>query len=308
MGKVIVVTDSSATVPVQLADELDVRVVPIVLAMNGRVYRDGVDVTAGELYRWLRANKHIPTTSAPSVGRFLRVYLAAAEDASGILSIHMSPNLSRTYDSAVTASQLVDSVPISVLDSRSVAMGQGFVVLAAARAAAAGADLEATRACAMEVAEKVRLLACLDTLVYLHRGGRIGTAAALAGAVLQIKPVLSVVDGQVGVFARPRTRTKAIDAMVHDIEESTAGRRLHAAIFHADALEEAESLRARVAQQFECDELHVVEFTPVMGAHTGPGVLGVAFHVARDAPREQATGQVYARADAKHQGSHHPLR
>lgn len=285
MGKVVVVTDSSATVPVQLAQELDIRVVPIVLAMNGRVYRDGVDVTAGELYQWLRANKHIPTTSAPSVGHFLRTYLDATEEASAILSIHMSPNLSRTYDSAVTASQLVDSIPIQVMDSRTVAMAQGFVVMAAARAAVAGADLETVQARAMEVATKVNLLASLDTLVYLHRGGRIGAAAALAGAVLQIKPVLWVTDGQVGVFAKPRTRSRAIDAMLQHIEDVAGGRQIHAAIIHADVQKEAEDFRRLVAQQFECIELHVVEFTPVMGAHTGPGVLGVAFYETSDPPR-----------------------
>jgi DegV family protein with EDD domain len=282
VGRVLVVTDSSATVPEHLAQELDIRVVPVVLAMNGRVYRDGVDVSPGELYRWLRAEKLVPTTSAPSVGHFLQVYLAAAQEASGILSIHMSPKLSSTYDAAVTASQLIDSVPIHVMDSHTVAMAQGFVVLTAAREAAAGADLEAVQARAEAVAAKVNLLACLDTLQYLHRGGRIGGAAAFAGALLQIKPVLSVIDGHVGLFSKPRTRSRAIRTMVQRMDEVAAGRPICAAIFHADVPDEAESLRRLVAGRFDCAELHVVEFTPVMGAHTGPGVLGVAFHQASD--------------------------
>lgn len=278
MAKVIVVTDSSATVPVHLARELGIRVVPIVLAMNGRVYRDGVDVTAGELYRWLRAEKHIPTTSAPSVGHFLRLYVSAAEQASGILSIHMSPMLSSTYEAAWTASQLLESVPIDVIDSRTAAIGQGLVVLAAAREAAAGADLESVRGRAEDVAGKIRVLAALDTLVYLHRGGRIGRAAALAGSVLQLKPVLSLQDGQVDLFAKPRTKPRAVRTILRRMEDEVQGRRIHVGIFHADVPQEAEELRELVDRHFDCIELHVVEFTPVMGAHTGPGVLGVAYY------------------------------
>ncbi len=282
MGKVAIITDSSATVPLHLARRLGIRVVPIVLAMNGRVYRDGVDVTAGQLYRWLRAEKHIPTTSAPSVGHFLRAYMTAAQDAPSILSIHVSSKFSSTYDAAVTASRLLDSVPIQVMDSRTAAFGQGFVVLAAARKAAEGADLEAVRAQAEEVAADVKVLASLDTLTYLHRGGRIGGGAALAGAVLRLKPVFSVEDGRVEVFAKPRTKPRAIRTMVQHMEDVVDSRRIRAAVFHADVADEADELCGMVEQRFDCIELHVAEFTPVMGAHTGPGVVGIAFHQARD--------------------------
>jgi len=275
---VVIVTDSNAAVPTDLARELDIRVVPIVMALNGYTFRDGVDITPGEVYRLLRDGTVPPTTSAPSVGDFLRVFALASQTAAGIVSIHLSPKLSATYSAAVAASHLIDEVPIRVINCHSAAMGQGFVVMEAARAAAAGSDLETVIARAKEVASKMHLLATIDTLEYLHRGGRIGGAAALLGTVLQIKPVLYVADGHVDVFARPRTKSKAVQIMLQQMAEQADSRPLHVAILHADAQEEAERLRQTIADQFDCDELYVTELTPVMGAHTGPGVLGVAFY------------------------------
>jgi DegV family protein with EDD domain len=279
MKKVKVITDSTATIPEALLQELDIRVVPVLLNLGGRSYRDGIDMTPAEFYRRLRANKHLPTTSAPSVGDFLRVYAAAAQEAAGIVSIHLPPRLSATFEAAKVASQLVDSPPIRVVDSRSATMAQGFVVLEAARTAAAGGHLGAVVARAEEVAAKVHFFAMLDTLEYLYRGGRIGGAAALLGSMLQIKPVVYLANGRAEAMARPRTRGRAIECMVQRMAEEIDGRPVHAAVMQADARPEAEELRERLAEEFQCVELYVTEFTPVMGAHSGPGVLGLAFYV-----------------------------
>jgi DegV family protein with EDD domain len=278
MNQVAVVTDSSANLPGDLAQELNIRIVPVLLTFEGQTLRDGVDITPGQVYRWLRANKHIPTTSSPSVGDFVRVYAAAGREADGIVSIHLSPRFSATYNTAVAASQLVDHVPIRVVNCHTVAMGQGFVVLEAARAAAAGADLEAVIARATAVAAKTNLLATLGTFEYLYRGGRIGGAATLLGTMLQIKPIVYVADGHVDVFAKPRTKARAIRLMLQRMAEVADGRPLHVAILQADVPDEAEALRQQVTERFDCAELYVTEFTPVMGAHSGPGVLGVAFY------------------------------
>ena len=277
MSKVVVVTDSSATVPDELAQELGIRVVPILLNMDGHTYRDGMDITPGDVYRWLRANKHLPTTAAPSVGDFLRVYAEIAQEASGIVSIHLPPELSATYAVASTSSQLVDDVQIRIVDSQSVAMGQGFVAIEAARAAAAGANLDAVVARAEQVARQVHVFATLDTLEYLRRGGRIGGAAALAGTLLQIKPMVYVAGGTVNPLAKPRTMSRAIRLMLDELARAAEHAPLHAAILHADAPDEAEELRQRVEASFDCAELYITEFTPVMGVHAGPGVLGIAF-------------------------------
>lgn len=277
MSKVVVVTDSSATVPADLVQELGIRVVPVLLNMNGQTFRDGLDITPGEVYRRLRASKRLPTTAAPSVGDFLRVYAAVAQEVSGIVSIHLPPELSATYTVASTSSQLVDDAPIRIVDSQSVAMGQGFVVLEAARAAASGADLDAVVARAEQVARKVHVLATLDTLKYLRRGGRIGGAAALAGTMLQIKPMVYVAGGTVNAFAKPRTMSRAIRLMLEEMAKEAEDLPLHVAILHADVPDEADELRQTVESRFDCAELYVTEFTPVMGVHAGPGVLGVAF-------------------------------
>lgn len=279
MRKVAIVTDSSATLPKDLVQELDIHVVPLLLTFDDQTFRDGVDIMPGEVYRWLRANKHIPTTSAPSAGDFLRVYAAAGREASGIVSIHLPAWLSATYNTAVVTSRLVDGVQIRVLNCHTAAMGQGFVVLEAARAAAAGADLDMVVARATKVAPKMNLLVAVGTLEYLYRGGRIGGAAALLGAMLQIKPILYLGDGQVDVFAKPRTKSRAVRIMLQRMAELADSRPLHVAILHADVLDEAEDLRQKVVDQFNCAELYVTEFTPVMGAHVGPGLLGVVFYV-----------------------------
>lgn len=279
MKRVVVVTDSNATIPEALVRELDIRVAPILLNLAGRTYRDGVDMTPDEFYRILRTTTHVPTTSSPSMGDFVRVFAAAGQEAAGIVAIVLPPQLSGIHNLAVMASQLVDGPPIRVVDSGTAAMAQGFVVLEAARAAAAGADLEEVVARAKEVASRVRFYAVLETLEYLHRGGRIGAAAAWAGSMLQITPVLRVLHGQVEPFARPRTRRRAIQVMLDEMARQVGDRPVHAAICQADALEEAEDLKRRVEELFDCTELYVTEFTPVMGAHAGPGLLGIAFYV-----------------------------
>ena len=279
MKQVVIVTDSSANVPAGLVRQLDIRVVPIVLALNGYAFQDGVDITPSQVYSLLREGKHAPTTSAPSIGDFLRVYVAAAQEAASIVSIHLSSSLSATYNVAVAASQLLEAVPVRVVDCPTAAMGQGFAVLEAARAAAAGASVEDVVARAREVASQVHLLATIDTLEHLRRGGRIGGAAALLGTALRIKPVLCLAGGRVDVVARPRTLSKALRVMLQEMADAVDSQRLHAAVLHASAPEQAEELRQRIERQFDCSELLVTELTPVMGAHTGPGVVGVAFYV-----------------------------
>lgn len=278
MRPVAIVTDSTASVPPQLVERLGIRVVPVLLIFGSQSFRDGVDITASEVYGRLRAGDQIPTSAAPSVGDFLRTFATAGQDARGVLSIHMSPRLSATYNVAQTAAELVDNVPVRVFNCNTAAMGQGFVVLEAARAAAAGASLDEVTRRAEEVASRVKLLFTLDTFKYLHRGGRLGAAAALAGTLLQIKPVLWIHDGVVSEFARTRTRAKALQLIRNQVSEDIDTRPVHAAVLHADAADEAQTLEAFLDERFNCAELFVTEFTPVVGAHTGPGILGVAYH------------------------------
>ncbi len=279
MKKVAIVTDSTATIPPALLKELDIHMIPLILNVDGSSYKDGIDITPDAFYQLMRSSQSLPTTSSPSMGDFVRVYAAAGREAAGIVSIHLPANLSAIYMTALKASQLVDGPPIYVLDSRTVSMAQGFAVVEAARKAASGASLKEVVAHARAIAKQGRIYVMLETLEYLHRGGRIGDAASLLGGILHIKPVVYVLDGQVKPLSKPRTREKGREQMMKEMEKQAKGRPIHAAIVQADALEEAEAFKRQVEKHFACKELYITEFTPVMGAHAGPGILGIAFYV-----------------------------
>jgi DegV family protein with EDD domain len=279
MSTVAVVTDSAANIPDHLVRELGIHVVPLGLVIDGHASRDGVDTTPDEICRRQRVDKFTATTAAPSIGDFLRAYAAAGQEAADVVSVHLSRRLRATQDAALDASRLVDGVRVHVVDSCSGAMGEGFVAVEAARAALAGASPEAVLVRAEDVASRTDLLFTIPTLEYLHRGGRVGVAAVLLAAALQINPVLSLADGQIEPVARPRTRARAVRLVLKEMDRRVGDRPLHAAVFHADVLGEAEALREAIAERFRCAELYVTSMTPVMGAHTGPGILGAAFYV-----------------------------
>ena len=283
MRKVAVVTDSAANLPPELIARHHIIVVPLLLHWDGHEYRDGVDITPGELYHRLRqsTNGALPKTSTPSMGDFVRAYARAAQEAKAVVSIHLSAELSGVYQVACAASDLVDT-PVHVLDCRTAAMGCGFVVLEAARAAEAGADVEHVLERARQVARRVRLYATLDTLTYLHRGGHVPAIASIAGSALKICPILTIENGPARLAELPRTRRRAIARLLARMSDEVGDRPVHAAVMHADVPDEAEALRREVADRFDCRELFITEFTPVMGAHAGPGVLGVAWWSERE--------------------------
>jgi DegV family protein with EDD domain len=278
LRKVAIVTDSTAGLPAELVKELGIHVVPVLLIQDGQIFRDGVDITPTEVYRRLRAGEAAFTSAAPSVPEFLEVYQAAAQGVSGVLSIHMSPKLSNTYGVALAASEQVEGVPTVVFNCNSAAIGQGFVALEAARTAATGAALEEVVRRAEDMAARIQFLFTLDTFEYLRKSGRMGGATALMGTLLQIRPVLYLPRGTVEVFARPRTKPRAIQLILEQMAKQPRDRPMHAAIVHADVRQEAEDLQRTVSERFDCADLLLTEFTPVVGAHTGPGLLGIAFY------------------------------
>lgn len=279
MARIAIVTDSASNLPREIVASCDITVVPVYLHWNGRVYRDGIDITPKEVYRRLRAKAGLPKTAAPSVGDFLQNYLRLGREADGILSIHLPEKLSGVIAAARVAGDLAgEVVPVQVIDAGSVAMGVGFVALAAARAAKRGARFEQVQRAAQAVRDRVRVFAMLDTLEYLLRGGRIGRAEALLGIALKIKPILYLRDGSVDVLAKPRTLNRGFRLMLEEMEKEVDGNPVHVAVLHADAPVEARILREQVGRRFHCVETLTCPFSPVMGAHTGPGVLGLAFY------------------------------
>jgi len=279
MDRIAVVTDSASNLPPEVAAQYGITVVPIYLHWDGRTYRDGVDITPDEVYQRLRENKHLPHTAGPSAGDFLQTYLRLGREVKGIVSVHLPAELSSVIQAArLAADMAAEEVPVRVVDTGTAAMGAGFVALAAARAAAQGTGLDAVAQVAREVSPKVMVYAMLDTLEYLWRGGRIGRAAALVGAALQIKPILYLNNNVVDVLAKPRTRSRALRVMLDEMARRVDGHPVHVAVLHADAPVEARLLREQVEARFHCVEVLTSAFTPVMGAHTGPGLLGLAFY------------------------------
>ena len=275
-------TDSVASLPPELAQQHEIRVVPLLVIFGKQTFRDGVDMTPSQFYQRLRLEKDLPTTSAPSVGELVKLYEEVGRGREAVVSIHLTGDLSQTYESAVQAADMITSPPVHVVDTRTASMAQGFVALAAARAAQAGADAQTVLRVARETMPRVRLYAVLDTLEYLRRGGRMSGAAALVGSALRIRPILTVKDGKAVAVERPRTKNRAVDRMLELAVAELGDAPAHVAVVHAAAPEAAAELRDEVSRRLRCTELHLAEFTPVMGAHTGPGVLGLAFYAGDD--------------------------
>jgi DegV family protein with EDD domain len=279
VGKIAIVTDSASNLPSEIVDKYDITVVPVSLLWDEHVFRDGIDIGPDEVYQRLRSSKSTPTTAAPSVGDFLQTYLQLGEGVDAIVSIHLPDRLSGVISAARLAAGLVeDQVQVYVVDAGTAAMGAGFVALAAARAASKGLGVDSIQRVAQDIRKRVFVFAMLDTLKYLQRGGRIGKAEALLGVALKIKPILFINDGVVDVLAKPRTTNRAIRIMLNEMEKRVASRPVHVAVLHADAPESAADLRKRVEERFDCVEVFTCAFTPVMGVHAGPGVIGLAFY------------------------------
>jgi DegV family protein with EDD domain len=282
-NRVAIVTDSTACIHPDLIKQFDIIVVPVVYLIDGKSYRDGFDLTTAEFYTWLRQAKKLPTTSGSLTQSYVEAFRRASQTADHILCITISSKLSGMFDSARIAEQTVQKVVprinINVVDSFTAAGAQGLVVIAAAHAAAAGKSamnvIETTR----QVIDKVYLFAMLDTLAFLVKGGRAPRAAAIATSILQIKPVFTISGGVASSFTQVMTTRKALLRLVNIMaEKRVQGLPFHTIVMHADALENAQIIMEEIDRKLNPDERWLCEFTPVMGVHTGPGLVGVAFY------------------------------
>ncbi len=281
-AKVAIVTDTTACIPPEQVEKYGIKVVPVDLIFRDKVYRDGIDTTPTEFYNLIREAEELPTTSGSLPEPYLEVFKEAGHQVKSILCIIVSAKLSAMFDSALLAREMIkESLPdviIEVLDCGTAAAAEGLVVLAAAQKAASGGDLDQVVATAKKVMTRVRIFAALDTLYYLVKGGRVPKAAALVNSVLKIKPIFTIEGGEAHTVALPRTTRSALKQIQKIMARKVAkGQPLHVAVMHADAQDTAISLREQIAGKFNCAELFITEFTPVMGVHTGPGLIGVAF-------------------------------
>jgi DegV family protein with EDD domain len=270
-----IVTDSTADLPPQVAEELGVTVVPVYLRFGEESYRDGVDMSHDEFYRKLITSDTHPTTSQPTPTDFADVYRKLAKETDEIVCIHVTSKLSGTYDSALQGRELAATGRhIEVVDSLSVSMGLGLTVMAAARLAAAGENLQKVMAEIGQAIPNMHLLGVFDTLRYLLLGGRIGKAKALLGNVLNVKPLITMRDGELFPAGQTRTRAKGVERLFHFAKNALHIQEL--AIVHSTTPEEAGSLRERIGSIFDKKRIQLARLGPALGVHGGPGTLLVA--------------------------------
>ncbi len=269
-----VVTDSTSDISPPEAEALGVRVVPALVAFGDDVYRDRVDITPSEFYERLTTSREFPKTSQPSVEAFASVYREVAAEGADIASIHVSSKLSGTLNSASVASETSElATRIELLDSCTASVGLRAVVEAAVARAREGAALEEVTAAARSVMERSHVYVSLDTLEYLHKGGRIGRAGALVGTALRIKPIIHIDGGEVAPFDRVRTRAKAVKRIEEVVLDDPALETLYAVYSDTDA--SARELIERVRPQLPQTRIEMIQTGPTVGAYLGPNALGV---------------------------------
>ncbi len=278
--KVAIITDSTAFLPEQFLQEHQIHVIPMNMHWGEQNLLDNVDITPEQFYARLSTSKELPTTSQPSAGRFVELYQEVAQTAESVVCLLLSSDLSGTVASAVAARDLVaDEIPVEIVDTRSASLGESLIVSGIARAVARGHGCAEAAELARALSPQVRVLFVVDTLDYLHKGGRIGGGKRFIGSVLNVKPILHLQDGKVEAHSSVRTKRKAVDAIVQVMREEMSGASaLHVSVAHAAALEEGQALAQRIREEFNPVELLFSELSPVIGTHTGPGALGIAYY------------------------------
>jgi len=282
MNKVAIITDSTACLTKEMVEQYEIRVVPTNILFDGRIYKEYVDITTPQAYQLLEKDPEQFTTSPPTPEDFLQLYRELSTKVESILCITVSSKLSAIYPSAQAARENFreesPQTQIELLDSHNVAAAEGFVVLAAARAAAEGQNLATVIKAAETVREKVNFLLVLETIRHAYRSGRIPKVAAQIGSALSVKPILGLSDGAITFIGIARSKERGVERILQMSRDRVGEKPVHMAVMHADALEEAERLKERVASEFDCVELWISEFSPVMGYSTGRGLVGLAFY------------------------------
>lgn len=278
MSQVAIVTDSTSYIPKDILTNFNITVAPQVLIWGNETLRDGIDIQPAEFYTRLKKTTVMPTTSQVTIGSFKDIFSNLLDEGKQILALLISAKLSGTIDSAVQAKDMLPGAPIEIVDSQTTAMALGFQVLSIARAVESGASLAECKALAEKASQHVGVVFAVDTLEFLHRGGRIGGANRFLGTALNIKPILEVTGGRVEAIERVRTRSKSLNRVVEIIEERISGRKpVRLATLHANSPDDARLLLDMANSRLDAVENIISEVSPVVGNHAGPGTVGLAF-------------------------------
>jgi DegV family protein with EDD domain len=279
--KVVVVTDSTAYIPDAALRGLTIPVIPLWLIWDNERFRDNVDIDPQTFYQRLQGSDSFPTTSQPSVGEFIDFFRQVATETGTdtIVSVLISSEISGTVDSAQAAKAQLPELNITVIDSLSTSMGLGFIALTAARTAANNGALKDVVAATKAVRDRTNILFAVDTLEYLHRGGRIGGAKRFLGTALNIKPLLHLDEGRVEPLCQVRTKSKAISRLLDEVEARSGGRPIpEACVVDIGAPDEGKDLGQRAKERFNIPTTYRTTVSPVIGTHVGPGTVGIGFY------------------------------
>ena len=273
-----IVTDSTAYLPESSIRELDIHVVPLYVHFGEQAFREGIELSNDEFYTRLKEAEMLPTTSQPSAGEFHEVFKELVDAGHEVVTLTISSKLSGTWNSAMAAKEMLPHAPISVIDTRSTSVGLQLMVQAAVDAASAGSSRQEIVDQIEEIKQKMRLWFVVDTLEYLAKGGRIGNAKAFLGTVLKVKPILVLQDGAIEPLEQVRSKRKAQDRMLELVEEylGNNGPQAKVAVTHALVPHEAQAISQELENRLGCCQPLMAGIGPVIGTHTGPGVVGVA--------------------------------
>jgi DegV family protein with EDD domain len=269
-----VVTESTADIPADLVERLGIEVVPSYVVFGTKTYRDGVDLSRTQFYERLASTREIPKTATPPPAVYEEAYRRLAREGDGILSIHAAANLSSLYSVARVAAQDITSVKIAVVNSEQVSMGYGWMAVAAAEAAAQGATLPAILELVEDLKARSRVIAMLDTLDFVYRGGRVGWVEAMIGTLMRIKPLIGVQHGEIRLLERARTRARSLGRLIDRVEEF--GPLDRAVVLHANDPEAAGQLADRLEQIQPAWDRLIAQAGATIASHTGPGAVGIA--------------------------------
>ncbi|VXC15757.1 fatty acid kinase fatty acid binding subunit A [Bacillus sp. 349Y] len=276
--KTAIVTDSTAYIPKELRDQLDIYMIPLSVIIGGETYQEEVDITASQFFEEVRSSDRLPTTSQPPVGQFVELFEKLSHDYDAVISIHLSSGISGTYQGAVQAGEMVSGIEVYPYDSEISCMVQGFYVLEGAKLSREGRDAKEIVSLLDEMKETVRAYFMVDNLTHLQRGGRLSNAQAIIGSLLQVKPLLHFVDKVIIPFEKIRTRKKALKRVENLLGEAVSdGGRYQASVIHANREEEALEWKAQLEEQFPNVEFNVSYFGPVIGTHLGEGSMGMGW-------------------------------
>jgi DegV family protein with EDD domain len=281
-----IIADSVACITKEQAEKYNISIIPANIFYNGKVYRDWKDLSSAQAYEFLDQSPDFWKSSAATPEEYMEIYRELGAHAQNILVVTISAKLSMFYSSARYAREFIEpelpNTRIDILDSRTVAAAEGLVVLAAARAIEQGKSFNDVVAVAEAVSEKVKFIGLLETLRYVYRTGRIPKTAARLGSMVPVKPILTGSNGTNGVIhlaTAARSKKTGVDKMIHMMKEHVAtNESVHVAVMHADTYVEAENLKDIVANEFNCQEIYITDFSPIMGCATGRGTLGLAFY------------------------------